>query len=334
MKLYSKQEAIARMNRLAGSSKSFIFLIDYSQEQVYVEETAEVSPEELIYNLNGFTNETVVGLTEELLPESLPEQIEWISQPVSFQEYSRAFGHVKKNILSGNSFLTNLTCRTPVQTNLTLKDIYCSSRALYKVWVKNRFVVFSPEIFVRIKKGIISSYPMKGTIDATLPDAVQILMNDGKEAAEHATIVDLIRNDLSIVASHVRVERYRYIDVLQTNRGPILQTSSEICGELPEDYKRQLGDILFSMLPAGSITGAPKKKTMQIIREAEGYERGFYTGITGYFDGDNMDSAVMIRFVEQEADGMYFKSGGGITFKSDARSEYEEMKQKIYVPIY
>ena len=96
----------------------------------------------------------------------------------------------------------------------------------------------------------------------------------------------------------------------------------------------QLGDILFSMLPAGSITGAPKKKTMQIIREAEGYERGFYTGITGYFDGDSLDSAVMIRFVEQEADGMYFKSGGGITFKSDARSEYEEMKQKIYVPIY
>ena len=190
------------------------------------------------------------------------------------------------------------------------------------------------ESFCSFLSGDFCSYPMKGTIDATLPDAVQTLMNDGKEAAEHATIVDLIRNDLSIVASHVRVERYRYIDVLQTNRGPILQTSSEICGELPEDYKRQLGDILFSMLPAGSITGAPKKKTMQIIREAEGYERGFYTGIIGYFDGNNMDSAVMIRFVEQEADGMYFKSGGGITFKSDARSEYEEMKQKIYVPIY
>lgn len=167
MKLYSRQEAIARMNMLAGCSKSFVFLIDYSQEQVYVEETAEVSPEELIYNLNGFTNEAVAGLTDELFPESLSEQIEWISQPVSFQEYSRAFGHVKKNILAGNSFLTNLTCRTPVQTNLTLKNIYCNSRALYKVWVKNRFVVFSPEIFVRIKKGIISSYPMKGTI--TLP---------------------------------------------------------------------------------------------------------------------------------------------------------------------
>ena len=69
MKLYSRQEAIARMNMLAGCSKSFVFLIDYSQEQVYVEETAEVSPEELIYNLNGFTNEAVAGLTDELFPE-------------------------------------------------------------------------------------------------------------------------------------------------------------------------------------------------------------------------------------------------------------------------
>ena len=66
MKLYSRQEAIARMNMLAGCSKSFVFLIDYSQEQVYVEETAEVSPEELIYNLNGFTNEAVAGLTDRM----------------------------------------------------------------------------------------------------------------------------------------------------------------------------------------------------------------------------------------------------------------------------
>ena len=93
------------MNMLAGCSKSFVFLIDYSQEQVYVEETAKVSPGELIYNLNGFTNETVAGLTDELFPESLPEQIEWISQPVSFQEYSRAFGHVKRIFLPETAFL-------------------------------------------------------------------------------------------------------------------------------------------------------------------------------------------------------------------------------------
>ena len=73
---------------------------------------------------------------------------------------------------------------------------------------------------------------------------------------------------------------------------------------------------------------------MDIIAEAEGYDRGFYTGVAGWFDGDDMDSCVLIRFVEQEGGRLYFKAGGGITFQSDMHSEYEEMKQKIYVPIY
>ena len=73
---------------------------------------------------------------------------------------------------------------------------------------------------------------------------------------------------------------------------------------------------------------------MEIIREAETYERGFYTGVMGYFDGETLDSAVMIRFLEQDGDRFIFKSGGGITFQSRARDEYEEMISKIYVPIY
>ena len=260
--------------------------------------------------------------------------IHWQPSAESFYSYQRSFNIVRQNILAGNSFLTNLTCRTPVDTNLTLKDIYYHSKAIYKLWVKDTFTVFSPEIFVRIHQGKISSYPMKGTIDASIPSAAQLLMNDPKEAAEHATIVDLIRNDLSMVANQVSVSRYRYIDTLQTNQGAILQTSSEIQGILPENYPEHLGELIFRLLPAGSITGAPKKKTMQIIREAETYDRGFYTGIMGYSDGINLDSAVMIRFVEQEGEKMYFKSGGGITCQSDAESEYNEMKQKVYVPIY
>ncbi len=151
---------------------------------------------------------------------------------------------------------------------------------------------------------------MKGTIDATLPHAESILLDDAKEAAEHATIVDLIRNDLSMVSEHVTVASYRYIDRLQTNKGPILQTSSEICGMLPGDYTKRLGDILFKLLPAGSITGAPKPRTMQIIAEAEGYERGFYTGVMGCYADGRLDSAVMIRFIEQEDGQLYFKAGG------------------------
>ena len=235
------------------------------------------------------------------------------------------------------------------------------------------FVCFSPETFVRIKGGRIYSYPMKGTLDASLPNAEKLLMEDQKEAAEHATIVELIRNDLSRVAEDVRVDKYRYIDVLHTNKGNILQTSSEISGRLPEDYPHHLGEILDAQLPAGSITGAPKDKTMQIIQEAEGYDRGFYTGIMGIYDQGELNSAVMIRFIEEEtspvdfeADGeknfkasegkgdeasegkrdeasegkrdeasrkLYFKAGGGITSKSDCRREYEEVIQKIYLPI-
>jgi len=203
------------------------------------------------------------------------------------------------------------------------------------LWLKDKFVCFSPEIFVRIDGGEIKSFPMKGTIDATLPNAGQILMQDTKEAAEHATIVDLIRNDLSMVSDHVNVTSYRYIDRLQTNKGPILQTSSEISGTLPPDYKEHIGDILFRLLPAGSITGAPKSKTIQIIAEAEDYERNFYTGVMGYYANGKLDSAVMIRFIEQGNEGqLYFKAGGGITAKSRWESEYNEVKQKIYVPIY
>lgn len=326
MQSYSKNEAINRINKLAGERKTFLFIIDYKQECSFIEKIEDINPFELLYNLNGFTNCTSAAVP-------LRHPIMWKPHPVSLMRYKNSFDIVRKNILSGNSFLTNLTCMTSVDTNVGLKELFYHSRALYKLWLKDMFVVFSPEIFVRIEDGKISSFPMKGTIDASLPLASRLLMEDDKEAAEHATIVDLIRNDLSIVADNVSVTRYRYIDALYTNQGSILQTSSEISGILPENYKNHLGEILFRLLPAGSITGAPKQKTMEVIEQAENYERGFYTGIAGYFDGEKLDSAVMIRFIENQNGQIVFKSGGGITCKSDLENEYNEMKQKVYVPI-
>lgn len=335
MHLHTKEQAVKRMNNWGLLRRPFIFIINYLQDASYVEEISSIDPTELLYNLNGFTNQSTSDKSNgNSCLNNKQEHIHWQSFPESFDIYRHSFNIVQRNIFAGNSFLTNLTCRTPIETNLTLQDIYFRSKAIYKLWLRDSFTVFSPEIFVRIYQGKISSYPMKGTIDASIPDASRLLMDDPKEAAEHATIVDLIRNDLSMVANQVSVSRYRYIDTLHTNQGAILQTSSEIQGVLPEDYQEHLGEIIFKLLPAGSITGAPKKKTMQIIQEAENYDRGFYTGIMGYFDGENLDSAVMIRFVEQEGEKMYFKSGGGITCQSDVESEYNEMKQKVYVPIY
>ena len=136
----------------------------------------------------------------------------------------------------------------------------------------------------------------------------------------------------SIILHFVSVDKYRCIDVLHTNKGDILQTSSEISGKLSTGYQKHIGNILDAMLPAGSITGAPKDKTMEIIHETEGYDRGFYTGVMGIYINGELNSAVMIRFLENDGIGTYFKAGGGITSKSDCRKEYEEVLQKVYLP--
>jgi len=236
------------------------------------------------------------------------------------------------HLLAGNSYLVNLTCATKIETELSLLEIFFRSHARYKLLMPNKFVVFSPETFIRISKGVISSYPMKGTIDAQLPNAESILLGNPKELAEHHTIVDLIRNDLNLVAKKVHVEKFRYTEEINTNFKRLLQVSSRITGILPPDYAGHIGDILFRMLPAGSVTGAPKKRTVEIIREAEIYERGYYSGVFGFFDGSTLDSCVMIRFIEENDEGKVFKSGGGITFRSLVDEEYQEMIDKVYVP--
>ena len=237
------------------------------------------------------------------------------------------------SINRGDTFLLNLTFPAKLKTDLLLSQIFEHSQTKYKLKYKEKFVVFSPETFITINEDTISCFPMKGTMDASIKNAETKLMNDVKEVSEHNTIVDLIRNDLSMVAKNVRVEKFRYIDKIKTHEKELLQTSSKISGDLPGDWKEKIGDIIYNVLPAGSVTGAPKQKTIEIVKEAEGYSRGYFTGIFGYFDSENLDSAVMIRFIENTGDDLIYKSGGGITSFSNCESEYQEMIDKIYVPI-
>jgi para-aminobenzoate synthetase component 1 len=251
--------------------------------------------------------------------------------PISLEEYATKFDQVKQYLNYGDSFLINLTCSTPIELNLTHQDIFENVNSKYAVWYKNHFVSFSPETFIKIKDQRIYSFPMKGTIDANIPGAQDIILRDDKEQAEHATIVDLIRNDLSRVSNDVKVNRYRYYEEVQTQYGIIGQVSSEISGTLSDDFNAHIGDIIFSLLPAGSVSGAPKNKTVQAIQSVENQDRGYYTGVAGYFDGTTLDSCVLIRYIDNDNN---FRSGGGITFQSDVMKEYQEMIDKIYVPIY
>jgi len=318
-----RKHTIERMNKLGAEGKSFVFIIDFDFEKPLIFDWDNSS--EINWKTPHLSNSDIVKIQN--------KKIDWNIHPIDFETYREVFEKVQNHIHLGDTYLLNLTLPTPVETNLLPEEIFQRSNAPYKIWLKNQFVCFSPEIFVRINDGIISSFPMKGTIDANVENAAQVLLNDEKEVAEHNTIVDLIRNDLSIIASDVKVDRFMYLEKITTNRGDILQMSSQISGKLPENYTESIGTILSEMLPAGSICGAPKAKTVEIIRNVEPYQRGYYTGIFGIFDGKNLDSCVLIRYLEQTGNDLIFKSGGGITFLSDCHSEYNELIQKVYVPI-
>jgi len=326
MDILDRHTAIRNINDLAGSEIPFVFLISFSGEENLVNTPEKAAASGFFLDMPGMVNHSIKKST------APPFQLS--ATPPGPQVYHRAFKQVIEQIHYGNSFLLNLTMPTRVESNYSLSEIFAGSRAPFKLYLEDKLVVFSPERFIRIRDRNITSNPMKGTMDASVPEAYRLLASDPKEDAEHNTIVDLIRNDLSRVASQVRVKRFKYIEKLKTNRGELLQMSSEITGKLPANFKVRLGEILFSLLPAGSICGAPKKKTLQIIKNVEDYERGYYTGVFGYFDGENLDAAVAIRYMEKQGEGLIFKSGGGITFKSDWKKEYHEMLKKVYVPIY
>jgi para-aminobenzoate synthetase component 1 len=323
---FSKKDTREAINAYASRGIPFVFLISFSGENNIVCTPDHAAAHGLFLEMPGLLNHNF---------HKKPDRpLEFSKTPMDQESYLEAFNYVKGQIHYGNSFLLNLTFPTPIKTNYSLKEIFLSSKARFKLLLEDELVVFSPERFVRIQGKHISATPMKGTIDANVPGAHRLLSSDRKEDAEHNTIVDLIRNDLSVVASKVRVKRFKYIEKLKTNQGELMQMSSEITGQLQADYAGRLGDLLFKLLPAGSICGAPKRKTVEIIRKVEGYERGYYTGIFGHYDGTCLESAVAIRYMEQVGENVLFKSGGGITFQSDWKKEYDEMQNKVYVPIY
>lgn len=255
-----------------------------------------------------------------------------IFHPLSITDYKDKFIKVQEHIRKGNTYLLNLTQPTKIESPCTIKEIYTMSNASYKLRVKDQFVCFSPEPFITIENNTIHTFPMKGTIDASLPNAIESILQNPKEIAEHTMIVDLLRNDLGIVATNISVEKFRYITTINTGEKKLHQVSSHITGKLHDNWKENIDQIFLNLLPAGSISGTPKRKTVEIIKEVEGYDRGYFTGVFGYFDGHNLYSAVAIRFIENINGTYYYKSGGGITSDSQYENEYQEMIDKIYIP--
>ena len=315
-----------RMDELSQQKVPFFFMIDFLVEKVEIFKEDELNKDELLIGFQNFKNYN----TEEQERTKIALTVNHLDK----ETYRKGFEIVQKNLRLGNSYLTNYTCKTEIETNVSLKEIFYQSKAKYKVWYQDQFVFFSPETFIEIIDQKIATHPMKGTIDAAKENAAEILKNDVKEKAEHYTVVDLLRNDLSMVADAVQVDEFQRIDFIKTQQKNLYAMSSEISGKLKPEFQNKIGSIMKTLLPAGSILGAPKSKTLEIILEAENNDRGYYTGVCGWFDGKNLDSCVMIRFIEKEKGKLFFKSGGGITHLSKFADEFQEMKNKIYVPVH
>ncbi len=323
MKFIDPDQVRISISKAASQQTPFFFAINYElTEGIFVENP--MAQTELLFHFNGFGNKPSMTSSD--------KQAELTAHHVSEESYRSKFEVMQEGLKNAEIDVVNLTVRTPISTNIHSREIFLRSQSPYRIYVPGKFVCFSPERFVKIENGRISSNPMKGTINLSIPNAEEVILNDPKEIAEHNATVKLVSEELSSVALNVAVTRFRYIDRIESRNRTLLQVSSEIEGELSDDYMSRMGDILFSLLPAASITGSPKIKAEEYIRLAESEPRGYYCGIAGYFNGKTLDTTVLIRLIETDSGNTFFKSGGGLTSDSICEKEYQEVLNKIYLP--
>ncbi|WP_306392323.1 aminodeoxychorismate synthase component I [Telluria beijingensis] len=278
-----------------------------------------------------------------------PAGVAGITANVDEAQFTAAIERIRDYIAAGDTYQVNYTYRLRFDAFGGLFALYARLRArqpvpygaLVSLPDGGAVLSFSPELFVRHDAGTLLARPMKGTApasgDADVDAArAQALAQDSKNRAENLMIVDLLRNDLGRVARTGSVQAPALFEVQRY--GAVLQMTSTVQAQLRDDTT--LGDIFDALYPCGSITGAPKRRTMEIIHELEPDARGIYTGAIGWFDpappgrafGDFCLS-VPIRTLALDAEVGGVRRGelgvgAGIVYDSDAQSEYAECRLK------
>jgi anthranilate synthase component 1 len=251
--------------------------------------------------------------------------------------YMAAVEKCKEYIRAGDIFQVVLSQRLQTETRARAFDIYRTLRVVnpspFLVYLKMGPVCLvgsSPEIMVRVEGDLVTIRPLAGTRrrGATAEDddrlAVELLA-DPKERAEHIMLVDLGRNDVGQVARYGTVQ---LSDVLTVERySHVMHLCSTVTGRLRPGLTSF--DALRSCLPAGTLSGAPKVRAMEIIDELEPHRRGPYGGAVGYVDfGGNMDTCIALRTMVLKGQTAYLQAGAGIVADSEPDKEYEETMNK------
>ncbi|MCE3038317.1 bifunctional chorismate-binding protein/class IV aminotransferase [Helicobacter anatolicus] len=258
----------------------------------------------------------------------------------NFGVYAKKIQAIKNAIRRGDTYQLNYTYPIELETRCAPKDIFTdvlqNQQTPFAAYIENKYesiLSFSPELFFEVRDREIVVKPMKGTIQRgknILEDEnnKKFLQNDIKNRSENVMIVDLLRNDLSKISSKVEVQNLFEVITLKT----IHQMISTIKAQLKQNIT--FADILIALFPCGSVTGAPKFKTLQLIEQLEKYNRGVYCGMIGVISKDTMLFNVPIRTMIYKQGKLQLCVGSGIVWDSDAREEYHEslLKSQFIYP--
>lgn len=256
----------------------------------------------------------------------------------SLEQYSDKVEQIKHYIREGHIFQTVLSQRWTIETKQTGFDLYRELRELnpspylyYFNFEDFEIIGSSPEMLVKQVDNKVYTCPIAGSRrrgkDAREDELLkQELLQDEKERAEHVMLVDLARNDMGRIAEFGSVKVTQFMEV--QNYSHVMHIVSLVEGKKKGEYHPF--DLVSSFLPAGTLSGAPKIRAMEIIDELETVRRGFYGGATGHIDfNGNMDFCITIRTMIKKNNKVYLQAGAGIVADSVPQSEYEECCNKV-----
>ncbi len=285
-------------------------------------------------------DQIVVALGNPLPPIPAPTEPldEELVSNIGREQYEENVRKGKEYIAAGDAFQIVLSQRFTRRTSAPPLTIYRALRALnpspYMFFLNfgNDFTLMgaSPELMIRMEDGVGINRPLAGTRrrgkDETEDKALEEeLLSDPKERAEHVMLVDLGRNDMGRVCDYGTVKVTKMMNIERYSH--VMHISSQVEGKLRPDMNAF--DLFRAVFPAGTLSGAPKVRAMEIIEELEGTRRGPYGGAVGYFSFDgSMDTCITIRALLMQGDRVYLQAGAGIVADSDPATEYEETVNK------
>jgi len=320
-----------------------ILVFDHVNHKIKVVSNAHINGSSVneAYNKAVAKIDEIISLLKQPLSYRKTSKGNWDESKVKSnfipKEYEKAVDIAKEYIKAGDIVQVVPSQRLSVPVSADAFDIYRALRTInpspYMYYLKFdglQVAGSSPEVMVRAENGVVTMRPIAGTArrgssDEEDADIAKELLSDPKELAEHVMLVDLGRNDVGRVCQYgsVKVDELMVIE----KYSHVMHIVSNVVGKLRHD--KDAFDVLRACLPAGTVSGAPKIRAMEIINELEPSQRGIYAGAVGYFSfSGNSDTAIAIRTVLVK-DGMaYVQAGGGIVADSIPTSEYQETMNK------